>query len=105
MPRRRNRRRRRCEDSGFWWPSPPSNIPSPPSKEVFRKHPEPHYERVPTEVHRALVSLGSDEAVNKLSDGEFYSQLFDEFGYLASKSRAHFSNAVDAFIDLCRAIF
>jgi hypothetical protein len=82
--------------SGSWWPQPPM-------KTVYHRSNKPH--QVPTEVHRAFSSFGQDNRTGRLSDGEFYSQVGAEIGYMASKSRAHAGNAVRALCDLLDALF
>lgn len=79
--------------------------PSPPSKAVLRQYPEPHYEQVPTEVHRAFSSFGKDNKTSRLSDGEFYSQAGEEIGYMLSKSRTHLGDAIEALCELGRLLF
>ena len=98
MSRRRSRRRGNHGSSG-------SGGPRPPSRTVFRRTPEPHYEQVPTEVHRAFSSFGRDNRTSRLSDGEFYSQTGEEIGYMLDKSKAHLGNAIEALCELGRLLF
>lgn len=80
-------------------------MPKPPCRKVFRQRPSPHYEEVPTEVHRALTSLGRDNQTHRLSDSEFGSQVVDEMGYMARKSGAHLGRGIGALIWLLRQLF
>lgn len=98
MSKRRNRRRKKHGNSEARWPSPPSRT-------VFRQYPEPHYEQVPTEVHRAFSSLGRDNKTSRLSDGEFYSQVGEEVEYMFDKSTSHLGNAIGALCELGRLLF
>lgn len=82
--------------SGSWWPQPPM-------KTVWSRSYRPH--REPTEVHRAFTSFGMDNRTSRLSDGEFYSQVIGEIGYLFRKSRAHFDRGAGALGELLDALF
>lgn len=96
MSRRNHRYNDREYQAGDGWPQPPM-------KTVNRRFYKP--QRVPTEVHRALRSFGSDDQTKRLSDGEFYSQIGGEIGYLFNLSGAHLGRVLDCLGELFGALF
>lgn len=51
------------------------------------------WENRTTELHEALSSFGRRDRTRHLSDGEFYSQLGQEVGYLSGVGAKHFGRA------------
>ena len=98
MSRRRKHRNTDQGESAAWWPTPPHRT-------VFESSPFPHYERRPTEVHRAFTSFGRNDDTHRLSDAEFGSQVVEEIGYLACVGGAHFRRGLGTLVDLLRQIF
>lgn len=59
----------------------------------------------PTELHQDICNFGATNKSAKLSDGEFYLQLFEEVGYAAGKSAEDACEAVSATCDLVGNLF